>query len=268
MVATFFSADNIYKSFVRPHIDYGDVIYDQPNNSGLSDKIESVQCNAALAITGAVRGTSKEKLHQELGLESLKDRRSLRRMSYLYEIIFTKLPPYLYELIPPLQKSHQYPGCFQTFRCRTKFFQNSFLSFTITEWNKLYSDIKNIDSHAMFRKKLLTFIRPLGNDANGTYDPLGARLLNRLRLGFSHLREHRFRHNFADTFSPLCSCCYETEDTEHYFLRCQNNHSFRTNLMNDLNDISTAISSLNSNNLLEQFFTVMKILTKKLIARY
>ena len=94
----------IYKSFVRPHL--GDVIYDQPNNSRLSDKIESVQHNAALAITVAIRGTSKEKLYQELGLESLKDRRWLRRISYLYKIISTKLTPYLYELIPSLQRSH------------------------------------------------------------------------------------------------------------------------------------------------------------------
>ena len=49
----------IYKSFVRPHLDYGDVVYDQPNNSRLSDKIETVQYNAALAITGTIRGTSK-----------------------------------------------------------------------------------------------------------------------------------------------------------------------------------------------------------------
>ena len=94
----------IYKSFVRPHIAYGDVIYDQPKNCPLSDKIESVQYNAALAITGAIRETSKAKLYQELGLESLKYRRWLRRMSYLYKIILTKLPPYLYELIPPLQR--------------------------------------------------------------------------------------------------------------------------------------------------------------------
>ena len=51
----------IYKSFVRPHLDYGDVIYDQPNNSRLSDKIETVQYNDALAISGAIRGASKEK---------------------------------------------------------------------------------------------------------------------------------------------------------------------------------------------------------------
>ena len=240
----------IYKSFVRPHLDYGDVIYDQPNNSRLSDKIESVQYNAALAITGAIRGTSKEKLYQELGLESLKDRRWLRRMSYLYKIISTKLPPYLYELIPPLQRSHRYPGCFQTFRFRTTFFQNSFLPFTITEWNKLDSDMKNIDSHAVFRKKLLTFITTLENDTYGIYDPLGVRLLNRLRLGFSNLREHKFRHNFAGTLNPLCSCFLETDDTEYYFLRCQNNLSFGKAIMNDLNNINTAIASLNQNDLL------------------
>ena len=70
----------IYKSFVRPHLDYGDGIYDQPNNSSLSDKIESVQYNAVLAITGAIRGTSKEKLYQELGFKSLRNKRWLRRM--------------------------------------------------------------------------------------------------------------------------------------------------------------------------------------------
>ena len=168
----------------------------------------------------------------------------------MHKIISTKLPPYLYELIPPLQRSHRYPSCFQTFRSGTTFFQNLFLPFAITEWNKLDSDIKNIDSHAVFRKKLLTFIRPLGNDTHGIYGPLGIRLLNRLRLGFSHLRGHRFRHNFADTLNPLCSCSLETEDTEHYFLRCQDNLSFRTTLMNDLNNINTAIASLNSNDLI------------------
>ena len=65
----------IYKSFIRPHLDYGDIVYDQPNNSSLSEKIESLQYNAALAITGAIKGSSKEKLCQELGFASLKDRR-------------------------------------------------------------------------------------------------------------------------------------------------------------------------------------------------
>ena len=53
----------MYKSFIRPHLDYGDILYDQPNNSTLSEKIESLNYNAALAITGAIKDSSKEKLY-------------------------------------------------------------------------------------------------------------------------------------------------------------------------------------------------------------
>ena len=65
----------IYKAFLRPLIDYGDIIYDQPHNESFCEKIESVQYKAALAITGAIQGTSRDKSYQELGLESLKSRR-------------------------------------------------------------------------------------------------------------------------------------------------------------------------------------------------
>ena len=78
----------------------------------------------------------------------------------------------------------------------------------------------------MLLKNLLTFTRPLENDTYGIYDALGVWLRNRLRLGFSHLREHKFRHSFADILKPLCPCSLKTEDTEHYFLHYQNNISF------------------------------------------
>ena len=65
----------IYKSNIRLHLDYGDIIYDQPHIDTCVNKIESVQYNAALAITGAIRGTSMERIYRELGFESLADRR-------------------------------------------------------------------------------------------------------------------------------------------------------------------------------------------------
>ena len=80
----------IYKLFIRPHLDYGNMVYDQPNNSSLSEKIESLQYNAALAITGAIKGSSKEKLYHELGFESLKDRRWMRKLCCLYKVISSK----------------------------------------------------------------------------------------------------------------------------------------------------------------------------------
>ena len=102
----------------------------------------------------------------------------------------------------------------------------------------------------MFRTKLLAFIKPVGNSIYGIYDPFGVKLINRLRLGFSHLREHKFRHHFADTVNPLCSCTLETENTEHFFLRCQNNLSAPKTLMNELNNISNPMNYLNSTDLI------------------
>ena len=78
----------------------------------------------------------------------------------------------MYELMPPLQRSHRYPGCFKTLRCRTELFRNSFLPFTVYEWNKWDSDIKNSDSYAIFCKKLLAFTRPVGNSMYGIYNDL------------------------------------------------------------------------------------------------
>ena len=70
----------IYKSFVRPHLDYGDMIYDLPNNESFCQQIESVQYNASLAITGAITGTSRLKLYNKIGLKSLNCRQWFRTL--------------------------------------------------------------------------------------------------------------------------------------------------------------------------------------------
>ena len=61
----------IYKSFARSHLDYGVIAYDKPNNESFTSKLERVQYKACLAITGAIQGTSRERLNKELGLESV-----------------------------------------------------------------------------------------------------------------------------------------------------------------------------------------------------
>ena len=62
----------IYKALLRPLLDYGDIIYDQPHNEPACEKLESVQYKVTSAITGAIQGTSREKIYQELRLESLR----------------------------------------------------------------------------------------------------------------------------------------------------------------------------------------------------
>ena len=87
----------IYKSFIRPHLDYGDIVYDRAFNESFHKNLESIQYNAAIEITGAIRGTSSEKLFQELGLESLKSRRWLRKLCLFYKIFHEKSPSYLFQ---------------------------------------------------------------------------------------------------------------------------------------------------------------------------
>ena len=97
----------IYKSFVRPHLDYGDVIYDQHYNNSFHQKLESIQYNAALAITGAIRGSSREKLYQKLGMESLKQRRWFRKLCSFFKITKNQFPRYLFDKIPSNRTSYR-----------------------------------------------------------------------------------------------------------------------------------------------------------------
>ena len=229
----------IYKSFIRPHLDYGDIVYDQPNNENFCNTIEKVQYNAALAITGAIKGTSKLKIYNELGIESLKFRRWSRRLCVFFKIKTTKIPKYLYELIPT--ESHIYntrkTENVETYYCRTDLFKYSFFPYTIVEWNKLDINLRNVKSFQIFRNSLLKIARLMQNSIFNVHDPVGIKYLTRLRLGLSHLNEHKFRHNFQDCLNPFCSCILEVETVIHYFLHCHYYNIIRRTLLDTVNEI-------------------------------
>ena len=105
-------------------------------------------------------------------------------------------------------------------------------------------EIRNSESCSIFKKSLLKFVRTIPNSLFGVADIYGIKLLTRLRVDLSHLREHKFRHDFQDTINPLCSCSLEIESTSHFFLRCQNFITPRTNLMNELRKLDSSILNL------------------------
>ena len=82
----------IYKSFVRPHLDYGDILYDKPNNENFQNKLEKDQYRACLAIIGAIQGTSRTKLYDELGLHSPIKRRWCNELIFFYKLVNGLLP--------------------------------------------------------------------------------------------------------------------------------------------------------------------------------
>ena len=85
---------------------------------------------------------------------------------------------------------------FKILLCRTEIFKNAFLLYIINEWTKINPKIRRIDSYVGFRKKSQSSIKPTEIKTFSIYDPLGIKLLNRMRVGLSYLNEHKFRRDF------------------------------------------------------------------------
>ena len=84
-------------------------------------------------------------------------------------------------------------------------------------------------------------MRPSPNKIFQCNNPKGIKLVTRLRLGLSHLREHKFKHSFQDTLNPFCSCGVDIETTSHYFLHCLLFHAERSSLLNNIDEIDSTI---------------------------
>ena len=91
--------DLSYKLDVRLHLDYGDVIYHN-QRADMMYLIEQVQYKAALIVSGCWQGTSRGRLYDKLGWESLFVRRWSRRMTLFYKILNRRTPPYLLDHLP------------------------------------------------------------------------------------------------------------------------------------------------------------------------
>ena len=133
------------------------------------------------------------------------------------------------------------------FKVKHNFSQNSFFPSVVIEWNKLDQNIRNSENLFIFKKKLLKFIRPSGNSVFRCHNPKGIKLLTRLRLGLSHLREPKFRHGFLDSLNPICSCGQNIETSTYFLLHCSNYSNERLTFLNIIRNTDRNI--LNKNDL-------------------
>ena len=238
----------IYKALIRPHLDYGDVVYDYPGNASFMQELESVQYNASLAITGCFRGTSRDKLYSELGLESLADRRFYRRLIAFYAIVSKKASQYLIDYLPSQDLASvnltKAPAIYPL-DARTERYRISFFPYCILQWKNLDSRIRNFASVATFKRAILDFIRPNPTPYFKTNRLSGFVFLTRLR---------KFRHCFLDVGDPICSCrTNAVENTEHYLLHCSNFTNQRTVFFDDLRNIGINYGPLDSSTLSRMF---------------
>ena len=159
----------MFKVLVRSHLDYCDIIYHVPSKqdqfgvtlSYLMEKVERIQYQAALAITGAWQGSNRSNLYDELGWESLSDRRWCRRILKLHKILCKQTPTYLKNKLSPLSTPLYSQNCSNTFhgiQCKTFRYMNSFFPDATSSWNNVISHFQNVPSLGTFKNYIIYYI--------------------------------------------------------------------------------------------------------------
>ena len=148
----------MYFSFIRPILEYGDIIFDNCP-SYCSDKLENINTEAARIVTGATKLVSLSALYAECGWEKLETRREKHKLIQLYKIKNNLTPDYLSSLLPPVhQQQHNYntrnSQNMVSYHCRTAYHHNSFFPSSVRIWNNLPQNIKESKSIASFKKAL------------------------------------------------------------------------------------------------------------------
>ena len=168
----------------------------------------------------------------------LSDRRWARRLTIFYKINNGLAPLYLSHHIPKRNEIsfNLRNRTDNTPLTRTERYENSFFLYTIKKWKELNEEAKSKPSVQGFKKYLNDFIRPPGNSLFGIRDKFGFKLLTKIRVSFSDLRDHRFNHNL-NCESPICSCGIEDETSVHFFLCCPRYVTKRILLLSKISDI-------------------------------
>ena len=231
--------EKIYFAFVRPILEYADVIW---NNCSSQEKqeLDKIQNEAARIVSGTTKLVSISDLYLILKWESLSERRLKHQLCLFYKMNHNLTPAYLSDLVPPnvesfssyqLRNSHDSV----TLRSRTTLYYNSFLPNAIREWNNLPLPARNSPSLSSFKSWLNR-----GRAKCLPYLFSGCRKLQvlhtRLRTNCSSLNHHLFQKNIVQ--SPLCNCgCVES--TRHYFFDCINYSHIRPSFLQNMSLLCT-----------------------------
>ena len=213
--------ETMYKSFILPHFDYSDVVWDNCTNA-LKDELEKLNLDAIRTIIGAVRGTSHQKLYQESGLIPLNERRIRHKLMIFYKMVNGLAPRHLIDRLPPLVSDlnpyhRRNPLERKVPFCRTELMKNSFFPSATVAWNNLNDRTKLANSLSQF-KRMLAY-----NDVTTPKiyyaDNRQLEIIHcKIRLEISDLNNHLYKRHLRD--DSTCECGFQIENSKHFFFDC------------------------------------------------
>ena len=149
------SLEVLYTSFIRPILEYGDVVWDNCSQYE-KQEIEKVQVEAARIVTGTTKLISLNLLYIEAGWDSLEKGRKYHKLTLFYKMINNIFPSYLSDLVPQSVNTISHynlrnAGDLESVASRTNQYYNSFLPSVVREWNDLSNGVRQSDSLRSFK---------------------------------------------------------------------------------------------------------------------
>ena len=231
------SLETIFIAFIRPLLEYADVIWDNCTQYE-KDELEKIQVEAARIATGTTKLISLTNLYKEICWEKLQKRRDDHKLTLFYKMHNNLTPNYLSSLIPQqVEAISRYnlrnAQDIRNIRTRTSLYYNSFLPSTLRQWNDLSSETRQSTSLNSF-KRLLKMDK-ISVPQYYYYGSRKAQMLHtRLRTGCSALNFDLFIKNISD--SPMC-VCGSIENVQHFFFHCNLFHRQRVLLLNAVSNL-------------------------------
>ncbi len=217
--------NTIYQSFIRPHLDYGDILYNSASNKQDLARLDRLHYHAALSVSGCIHGSNTEKTLCALQWKSLATRRFERLNVYMFKVINQLVPSYVSTIFDKFKtnvaravRNHR---PYDVAACATSKFRSSPVAILISIWNSLGPELRSIPTLSQFKSRInfkfenyticTTKIPNLSRKEETS--------LNRLRVDLL-LRYHLFGHNFRNV-DPKCRHCNVNLSTIHFLIRCQ-----------------------------------------------
>ena len=149
------SLEIINTTFIRPLLEYGDIIWDNCSQYE-KQELDKIQAEAARIATGATRLVSLSALCKEIGWDLLEKRRFNHKLTLFYKMTYNLAPLYLSSLVPQsVSNTTRYnlrnSNDLQTIDARTTLYYNSFLPSTVRAWNNVHEEAKHSDSINTFK---------------------------------------------------------------------------------------------------------------------
>ena len=234
--------NNIYTTYIRPHFDYCNIIYD--GNLTITDtiRLQTLQNRCARLVTGAMFRSPTAALLHDLGWERLETRRLIHKLLFFHRLYHNHppLPTYITNILTDTRQDAtglrlRNANLLSIPSIHLTSFNRSYIPSTIRQWNLLPAAMRNTTSRSDFTRQVW--------QRHGTPEPpllhshgtkTGNTHHTRMRIGLTTLNAHQFRIQHPGTSSPACICGYSQENTNHYILDCPLYNTSRSRLFSNV----------------------------------